>query len=167
MNITIEAHRPEEPTVAAKEPEDAAAVAFELLREEVALCRRAVAGLAAERAAIQIPDYSRTLSQMVGALNTLSNQLDTLSEKPALALTPEQWTYQIATAGNDVRRTEQYTLDRARAGFEKVTLELSARLSSARQADEQQKWLVWAGIGGIFAGTALGLSLAFIATHIL
>ena len=97
----------------------------------------------------------------------MSRQLDVLSQKPALSLTPEQWTYQIAAAGNDVRRTEQYTLDRARAGFEKVTLELSARLSSARQADEQQKWLVWAGIGGISAGTALGLSLAFIATHIL
>ena len=85
----------------------------------MALCRRAVAGLAAERAAIQIPDYSKTLNQMAGALNTMSGQLDALSQKPALALTPQQWTYQIATAGKDVRRTEQYTLDRAQAGFEK------------------------------------------------
>jgi hypothetical protein len=167
MNIAIEADKPEEPAVPAKEPEDAAAVAFELLREEVALCRRAVAGLAAERAAIQIPDYSKTLNQVAGALNTMSRELDVLSEKPALALTPQQWTYQIATAGKDVRRTEQYTLDRARAGFEKVTQELSARLSSARQADQQHNWLMWAGIGGIFVGTALGLSLAFIATHVL
>ena len=167
MNITIEADKPEELALPAKESEDAAAVAFELLREDVALCRRAVAGLAAERAAIQIPDYSKTLNQVVGALNTMSRQLDVLSQKPALSLTPEQWTYQIAVAGNDVRRTEQYTLDRARAGFENVTQELSARLSSARQADQQQKWLVWAGIGGIFAGTAIGLSLAFIAAHIL
>ncbi len=46
-------------------------------------------------------------------------------------------------AGNDVRRAEQYTLDRARAGFAEVTQELSARLSSARQADRQQEWLMW------------------------
>lgn len=104
MNITIQADKPEEPAVPAKEPEDAAALAFELLREEVALCRRAVAGLAAERAAIQIPDYSKTLNQMAGALNTMSGQLNALLKKPALALTPQQWTYQIATAGNDVRR---------------------------------------------------------------
>ena len=161
MNITVKADKPEEPAVPVEE--DAAAVAFEHLREEVALCRRAVAGLAAERAAIQIPDYSKTLNQMAGALNTMSEQLNALSEKPALALTPRQWTYQIATAGNEVRRTEQYTLDQARAGFEKVTQELSARLFSARQADQQDKWLMWAGAGGMLAGTAFGL---FIASHI-
>jgi hypothetical protein len=102
---------------------------------------------------------------MAGGLNTMSGQLDDLSQKPALSLTPEQWTYQIATAGKDVRRTEQYTLDRARAGFENVTQELSARLSSARQADQQDKWLMWAGVGGMLAGTAFGLSLAFVASH--
>jgi Family of unknown function (DUF6118) len=166
MNITIEADKPEEIADPDGEVQDAAAVAFELLREEVALCRRAVAGLAAERAAIQIPDYSKTLNQMAAALNTTSRQLDALSQKPALALTPQQWTYQIATAGQDVRRTEQYTLDRAQAGFEKVAQELSARLASARQADQQHKWLMRAGIAGILVGTVLGLSLTFIASRI-
>jgi Family of unknown function (DUF6118) len=166
MNITIEADKSEEPADPGGEAQDAAAVAFELLREEVALCRRAVAGLAAERAAIQIPDYSKTLNQMAVALNTMSGQLDLLSQKPALALTPERWTYQIATAGQDVRRTEQYALDQAQAGFEKVAQELYARLASARQADQQHKWLMRAGIAGILVGAVLGLSLAFIASHI-
>jgi len=166
MNITIEADTPEELADHDGEAQDAAAVAFEHLREEVALCRRAVAGLAAERAAILIPDYSKTLNQMAGALNAMSGQLDLLSRKPALALTPEQWTYQIAAAGKDVRRTEQYALDRARAEFEKVAQELSARMASARQADQQHKWLMRAGIAGILVGAVLGLSLAFIASHI-
>jgi len=166
MNITIEADKSKEPADPDGEAQDAAAVAFELLREEVALCRRAVAGLAAERASIQIPDYSKTLNQMASALNTMSKQLDALSEKPALALTPERWTYQIAAAGQDVRRTEQYTLDRAQAGFEKVAQELSARLASARQGDQQHKWLIRAGIAGILLGAVLGLSLAFMASHI-
>ena len=43
---------------------DPAAKAFEALREEVALARRAVAGLAAERASIEIPDYSATLGEI-------------------------------------------------------------------------------------------------------
>jgi F0F1-type ATP synthase assembly protein I len=166
MNITIEADKPEEIADPDGEVQDAAAVAFELLREEVALCRRAVAGLAAERAAIQIPDYSKTLNQMAAALNTTSRQLDALSQKPALALTPQQWSYQIAAAGNDVRRTEQDTLERARTGFVKVAQELSARLASARQADQQHKWLMRSGIAGILVGAVLGLSLAFIASHI-
>jgi hypothetical protein len=166
MNITIEADKPEEIADPDGEVQDAAAVAFELLREEVALCRRAVAGLAAERAAIQIPDYSKTLNQMAAALNTTSRQLDALSQKPALALTPQQWSYQIAAAGNDVRRTEQDTLERARTGFVKVAQELSARLASARQADQQHKWLMRAGIAGILVGTVLGLSLTFIASRI-
>ena len=42
---------------------DPATLAFEALREEVALVRRAVAGLAAERAAIEIPDYSEELER--------------------------------------------------------------------------------------------------------
>jgi hypothetical protein len=166
MYITVEADQPEEPADSGGEPQDAAAAAFELLREEVALCRRAVAGLAAERAAIQIPDYSKTLNQMAGALNTMSGQLDALSQKPALALTPQQWTNQIATAGKEVRRTEQYNLDQTRAGFENVAQELSARLASARQADQQDKWLMWVWVGGVLLGMALALSLVFIASRI-
>ena len=44
---------------------DPAPLAFEALRGEVALVRRAVAGLAAERASIDIPDYSETLGQII------------------------------------------------------------------------------------------------------
>ena len=46
---------------------DPATLAFEALREEVALVRRAVAGLAAERTSIEIPDYSETLGQIMRA----------------------------------------------------------------------------------------------------
>jgi hypothetical protein len=42
-------------------PVDEAAVAFEELRREIALMRRAVTALSAEHASIKIPDYSQTL----------------------------------------------------------------------------------------------------------
>lgn len=41
-----------------------AALAFDTLREAVALMRRAVVELAAERTAIEIPDYSETLAKI-------------------------------------------------------------------------------------------------------
>ena len=40
---------------------DPAAVAFEAMRSELALLRRAVEGLAVERGAADVPDYSETL----------------------------------------------------------------------------------------------------------
>ena len=41
-----------------------AAEAFEAMRGELALLRRAVEGLAAERGAIDVPDYTETLGRM-------------------------------------------------------------------------------------------------------
>jgi hypothetical protein len=49
-------------------PDDSAAAAFEALREEVALVRRAVCGLAAERATTTIPYYSQTLANILQAV---------------------------------------------------------------------------------------------------
>ena len=46
------------------EPEDPAAAAFTRLEGEVALVRRAVQQLAAEKAEIHIPDYSTTLGEL-------------------------------------------------------------------------------------------------------
>ena len=46
---------------------DPATLAFEALREEVGLVRRAVAGLSAERAANETPDYSETLGKILRA----------------------------------------------------------------------------------------------------
>ena len=59
---------------------DPATLAFEALREEVALVRRAVAGLSAERASIEIPDYSETLGQIMRASAATAQNLKALAE---------------------------------------------------------------------------------------
>jgi hypothetical protein len=71
------------------QPSDPAADAFERLRLEVALLRRAVEGLAADAAREPI-DYSPTLVELSGALADVNAQVAALGERPALALSPEQ-----------------------------------------------------------------------------
>ena len=86
---------------------DPATLAFEALREEVALVRRAVAGLAAERASIEIPDYSETLGHIMRAFSATRESVKALAEMPALRLSAKDWSHEIATAAQEARRFDQ------------------------------------------------------------
>ena len=77
------------------------AEAFDRLRaviegqdRELALLRRAVEGLAAERAHIDVPDYSETLGRMQQGVDATADRIavinDVIARSPALAMTPEQ-----------------------------------------------------------------------------
>jgi len=96
-------------------PVDPAAAAFEALREEVVLARRAVAGLAAERAAVEIPDYSETLAQILQANTTTAKGLRALNAAPALQMSAGNWGQAIADAGEAARRGDQHALAEASA----------------------------------------------------
>jgi hypothetical protein len=61
---------------------DPATLVFEALRTEVALVRRAVAGLSAERASIEIPHYSETLGQIMRASAATAQNLKALAVRP-------------------------------------------------------------------------------------
>ncbi|MCR5877296.1 DUF6118 family protein [Phenylobacterium sp. J367] len=81
------------------QPDDAAADAFERLRTEVALLRRAVEGLAAEGGPEAV-DYSPTLAELSDAIAEVGAQATALGERPVLALAPDQLgsLFQIAAA---------------------------------------------------------------------
>lgn len=70
------------------QPSDPASDAFERLRLEVALLRRAVEGLAAEREQPP-PDYGPTLAALKKSLTQVEATLEALGERPALVLGPE------------------------------------------------------------------------------
>jgi hypothetical protein len=149
------------PTVREPDPNaDPAALAFEALREEVALMRRAVAGLAAERAAIEIPDYSVTLGQLRQAALHTAKSLKTLDELPILNASVWDWARAIEHQAEPARRADRDELARIYAQLRDEASAMSARLSSARAADVQREWLLCAFGGGIVAGMllwALGL----------
>ena len=134
---------------------DPATLAFEALREEVALARRAVAGLAAERASIEIPDYSETLGQIMRASSATRQSVKALAEMPALRLSAKDWSHEIATAAQEARRSDQQALANAQHGLERMIVEMAAHLRSARSAERQRQWLIWTTATGIVAGMLL------------
>ena len=93
-----------------------AAEAFEAMRGELALLRRAVEGLAAERGGVDIPDYSETLGHVVQGLDGINGRLDQVTtaivKSPALAMTPAQVSAQINRAAADLRSADHAALAR-------------------------------------------------------
>src|SRR3546814_19661820 len=70
-------------------------------------------------------------------------------------MTPDSMTSQIATAASGARREDARLVAEARAGLDKAAREIGNRLASARRGDEQNRWLVWAGFGGVVLGMLL------------
>lgn len=136
-------------------PPDPAAFAFEALREEVALVRRAVAGLAAERASIEIPDYSETLGRIMRASAVTAANLKALAEMPALRMSSRDWGQEIAAAADNARRTDHQALERAQTLFERQSREMAASLESATTAERQHQWLLWTAVGAFTTGILL------------
>jgi hypothetical protein len=136
----------------AQVPDDPATAAFEALRKEVALVSRAMAGLAAERAAKASPDYSETLAKIVRACAATSANLKALAGMPALQLTVQDRAREIAAAGKEARRSDQETLTQARDTFQQVAQDMTAKLASAKSADNQRQCLLWTGACAFFAG---------------
>jgi len=155
---------PETQTPVVREPQpaasdDPAAAAFEELRKEVALIHRAVAGLAAERAA-PFPDYSETLSAIVQASRVTAQRLKTIMELSALSITPEQTGRQIAAAAETARRADHAALENTRSSLQNVTQEMTTVLGSARTAKRQRIWLTATGGVSFTAGVILWTVIA-------
>jgi Family of unknown function (DUF6118) len=130
------------------EPEgDPAAKAFLEMRDAVAGMTMAVNKMAGEWNALEIPDYTETLGKMATNFETLAEELEELSSKPALELTPDALAKQIAAAGAVARKVEQQELASATATFVRLGSEMAGFLASARTENEQNKWVL--GFGGL------------------
>ena len=140
---------------------DAAAEAFEGVRAEVALLRRAVERLAAERGEVaETVDYSETLGRIVAGVAATAQRVDLLAKSPALAMTPAQIAGQIAAAGSEARRGDAQLVAEARKGLDQAARQLAGMAATVRRADDQKRWLIWTGVGGAAIGMALWATLA-------
>jgi hypothetical protein len=139
------------------------AEAFDRLRaivegqdRELALLRRAVEGLAVERAQIDVPDYSETLGRMQQGVDATADRIavinDVIARSPALAITPEQMAQRIAAAGNVARREDQAALAKAGEDKARVMAELRAIAGSAWNRHDQKNRQLWFGLGGVAIG---------------
>ena len=134
---------------------DPATQAFARLEGEMALMRRAVEHLAAEKADIVIPDYSTTLGEMAKRLSATAQGLLAIAEKPAMQLTPEGLAARIEAAAEKSRASDKATLREAREAHQEAARIIHGLVGAVRGTDEQRKHLIWAAGGGLAAGCLL------------
>lgn len=138
---------------------DAAAEAFEGVRGELALLRRAVERLAAERAEVpEIPDYSETLGRMAKALNGTMQNVAVLAKAAEDNVAPRYVADRIVAAGAHARDEDRRIIASAGEKMERATNALHGIGGVARRADEQRRTL-WQVGAGAFLGGALSWAM--------
>lgn len=150
----------EEPSAPAPQPEavteaDPATKAFARLEGEMAMVRHTVQNMARERADIVIPDYTATLGLMADQLERVSDSLTAIGNKPAMKLTPETITDQIAHAAEGSRRYDSDQLMKAQNYHRQATAEIHALVGRARTIEEQNRKLQHMAGAGLLAGILL------------
>lgn len=130
------------------------AEAFEALRQEVKMMRRALAALVDEQRGQ--PDYSETLGQIAADLDKATGRISWLAKRAALTLTPEQMARQIKEAGNDVRSADRKTMFDASNALQHATRSLSGWIRTAREARDQRRRLVGMGVTAALVGVIIG-----------
>jgi len=139
------------------------AQAFEDLRAEVSVLRRAIEALPAAMRESRSPDYSQDLAVIGKGLDEVGEQLETILKSPALTRTPEQQSQAIANAGANLIREAAQRLDRAAQEAERERSRLSGIIGQAWAQDRQFRLLCW--IGG--TAFAVGLLLSPIVAGVL
>ncbi|TPG52211.1 DUF6118 family protein [Sphingomonas glacialis] len=135
---------------------DEAAQAFEDLRGEVSLIRRAAERLTAQRAEpSDAPDYSETLGVISQNVLAAAQRIDAVVNSPALLLTPEELNHQIIEAAYNAPREDHRLFLAAQHGFETVARQLTLQLHSHTEADEQRRRLRHVGMAALAAGILL------------
>lgn len=134
---------------------DPAAEAFARLEGELALMRRAVQHLAAERADIVIPDYGTTLTDMAKRMGAISESLKGMAGHPAMQMTPDSIGNRIAAAAEAARRSDQDRISQARDDLHHAAQAMHNVTAHARTAAEQRQQLYQVAGGALLAGILL------------
>ena len=127
--------------------------AFEALRREVALLRRALEGLAAEQKAQ--PDYSGILAGIGARIKEQNAALGAMADAPALQMTPEVMAQRILRASEQVRAEDARLLGHAQNGITSAARQIEAALATARTAQQQQRARTWAAAAGAVVAASL------------
>lgn len=152
IEIAVEPKAASQPTDADIDP---AAAAFTRLEEEMALMRRAVQQLAAERADIVIPDYGPTLKEMAKQLGAVGGYLKGMTAHPAMQLTPETIADRIAVAAQSARRADQDQIVQSRTELQQATRELRAITAGARAFAHQRAIVMRTAIASVLVGALI------------
>jgi hypothetical protein len=135
--------------------------AFEDLRGEVSLLRRAVQGLTAERQ--NAPDYLPTLQQTAERLDWIARTIERLSKAPAMELSVESLVSRIEEATVKARSETRQLIGDANAATHASIARINAVVQGGWTAERQWRHILWtAGIAFV-----LGIVLCFSLPRIL
>lgn len=135
--------------------------AFEDLRYEVSLLRRAVQGLTAERQ--NAPDYLPTLQEMVQRLDSIARTVERVCKAPAMELSVESLASRIEEAAVVARRDARQLVTDANAATHTAITRIDAVVEKGWTAERQWRQLLWtAGIAFV-----VGIILCFALPRIL
>ena len=139
------------------------AEAFEALRREVALLRRALEGLAAEQKAQ--PDYSGVLAGIGARIREQNATLGAMAKTPALQLTPEAMGQQLLRASERARAEDARLLSHAQNRMTAAVRQIEAALATARTARAQQRAVKRYAMLGVVIGLIFGVAGAAISVE--
>ena len=134
-------------------PADDIDQAFEALRGEVSLTRRAVEGLTAARE--RIPDYSATLGQMADGLKRTAEGIDRVERSPAGRLSPAALAAELIKASAEARAEDHVLLSETRDALTRSIGRIDGIVERGQAADRQVRLLIWSGAGGALGGMLL------------
>jgi len=137
--------------------ENDTAQAFEELRGEVSLTRRAVEGLTAARE--RIPDYSTTLGEMAKALKAALDGLDRIERSPAVRLSPAAMAEELVKASETVRAEDRQMLNQSRDVLARSIGRIDGIVERGQAADRQWYRQLWCAAGGAAGGILLWAAL--------
>jgi len=123
------------------EPASETALAFDDLRAEISLLRRAVEGLTAARE--RMPDYTPTLGSMNAQLKSTQDALQRIERSPAVALTPVELTKEIVQAAVMARAEDARKLDEARDTIARSIGRVDGIVERGQSVEGQARLLRW------------------------
>lgn len=132
-------------------------LSHETLRGEVALLRRAIEGLSAERETI--PDYGPTLTEIIAGIGEVASWARKINDKPAMALTPESMEQEIIRAARNARAEDHEIVAQAARRMDSVTAKVAGYIDSAKTASEQERIVSITGCLAFLTGMLLILGL--------
>ena len=140
---------------------DDATRAFDDLRAEVAVLRRAGEALGPALKENRSPDYSLSLGQIAKTQATIGTRLEAIEGHPALRMTPAAFGEQLERAVTNASRAARREAEDLVQGISGACHEAQAMLGSARTREAQNWWLAQAAMLGIVAGLILFPLLGF------
>jgi hypothetical protein len=105
------------------------------------------------------PDYGPDLGAIVNNLNIVGNRLQAVEQSPLLRQGAEYYTARLESGGRDLLEKVQQALSRQAGDLERMTGNLASHVASARERQQQNRWLWGVGAAGLVAGVLLTLLL--------